>query len=224
MSGRAKSRPFKKMNSKNNLHIQLDGIGKKYGSEWIFKNLNLNLDPGDKMALLGGNGSGKSTLLQIISGYILPNAGKVIYKNREHIEDAENFKDQLSIATPYLDVVEDYSLEELIDHCAIYKPFLNNLSTKEIIEITELQHAQNKHLKNYSSGMKQRVKLALAILADCPVLLLDEPASNLDSNAIEWYIKLVGWYAADKTIIVCSNSVKEEYEFCNKALNVMDYK
>lgn len=212
------------MNPKNNLHIQLDSIGKKYGSEWIFKNLNFNLEPGDKLALLGGNGSGKSTLLQIISGYVLPNAGKVIYKNGEQNEETENYKNQLSIATPYLDVVEDYTLAELIEHCSVYKPFLNNLSTKEIVEITELQHAQNKHLKNYSSGMKQRVKLALAILADCPLLLLDEPASNLDSNSIEWYIKLVGWYAANKTIIVCSNSVKEEYEFCNKILNVMDYK
>src|ERR1041385_6596637 len=146
------------MNSKNNLHIQLEGIGKKYGTEWIFKNLNLNLDPGDKLALLGGNGSGKSTLLQVISGYVLPNAGKVIFKSGEQNEENENYKNQLSIATPYLDLVEDYSLEELIEHCAVYKPFLNNLSAKEIIEITELQHAQNKHLKNYSSGMKQRVK------------------------------------------------------------------
>ena len=80
------------MNPKNNLHIQLEGIGKKYGSEWIYRNLNLNLNPGDKIALLGGNGSGKSTLLQIISGYILPNAGKVIYKNGEQNEEAENYK------------------------------------------------------------------------------------------------------------------------------------
>lgn len=212
------------MSSTNNLHIQLEGIGKKFGSEWIFRNLNLNLDPGDKIVLLGGNGSGKSTLLQIISGYVLPNAGKVIFKNDGHVEENENYKDHLSIATPYLELVEDYTLTELIDHCAVYKPFLNNLSAKEIIEITDLKHAENKHIKNYSSGMKQRVKLALAILADCPLLLLDEPASNLDKNAIEWYIKLVGWYGANKTIVVCSNSVKEEFEFCTKELNVMDHK
>lgn len=212
------------MNPKNNLHIQLESIGKKFGSEWIFKNLNLDLNPGDKLAVLGGNGSGKSTLLQVISGYVLPNAGKVIFKNGEITEDAESFKNQLSIATPYLELIEDYTLTELIEHCAVYKPFLNNLSPKEILETAELKHAENKYIKNYSSGMKQRAKLTLAILADCPLLLLDEPASNLDNNAIEWYIKLVGWYGANKTIIVCSNSVKEEYEFCDKVLNVMDYK
>lgn len=212
------------MSSQNNLHIQLEGIGKKFGTEWIFKHLNLNLEPGDKIVLLGGNGSGKSTLLQVISGYVLPNAGKVIFKNGEHIEENENYKDQLSIATPYLELIEDYTLQELIEHCAVYKPFLNNLSAKEIIEIADLKHAENKHIKNYSSGMKQRVKLTLAILADCPLLLLDEPASNLDKNAIEWYNQLISKYASHKTIVVCSNSVKEEFGFCTQELNVMDYK
>lgn len=212
------------MSTENNLYIQLEGIGKKFGNEWIFKNLSLNLNPSDKIVLLGGNGSGKSTLLQIISGYVLPNAGKVFFKDGEKKEDPENYKNHLSIATPYLELIEDYTLTELIGHCAVYKPFLNNLSAKEIIDIADLKHAENKYIKNYSSGMKQRVKLALAILADCPLLLLDEPTSNLDKNAIDWYIKLVGWYGDNKTIIVCSNSVKEEFEFCTKELNVMDYK
>jgi len=212
------------MNPKNTLHIQLEGIGKKFGSEWIFKNLNLNLAPGDKLAVLGGNGSGKSTILQVISGYVLPNAGKVLFKNGDTTEEAENFKNYLSIATPYLELIEDYTFTELIEHCAIYKPFVNDLKAKEIVEIAELKHAENKYIKNYSSGMKQRAKLTLAILAEAPLLLLDEPASNLDKNAMDWYMKLVGWYGADKTIIVCSNSVKEEYELCDKVLNVMDYK
>lgn len=212
------------MSSSNNLHIRLDGIGKKYGSEWIFKNINLSLNSGDKIVLLGGNGSGKSTLLQIISGYVLPNAGKVIFKNGDKTEEAENYKNHLSIATPYLELIEDYTLAELIEHCAIYKPFVNNLSAKEIIEIAELKHTENKHIKNYSSGMKQRAKLTLAILADCELLLLDEPASNLDKNAVEWYNKLIQQYASHKTIIVCSNSVKEEFSFCDKELNVMNYK
>ena len=212
------------MSSQNNLHIRIEGIGKKFGSEWIFKNLNLNLASGDKLVILGGNGSGKSTLLQIISGYVLPNAGKVIYKTGEKTEENENYKDLLSIATPYLELVEDYTLTELISHCAVYKRFQNNLNAKEIIEIAELKHAENKHIKNYSSGMKQRAKLALAVLADCPLLLLDEPASNLDKNAIDWYNKLITKYASHKTIIVCSNSVKEEFSFCNKELNVADYK
>lgn len=212
------------MSSSNNLHIRLDAIGKKFGSEWIFRNLNLNLNPGDKLVVLGGNGSGKSTLLQVISGYVLPNAGKVIFQNGEQNEEQERFKDHLSIATPYLELIEDYTLTELIDHCRIYKPFIHNLNTKEIIAIAGLAHTEKKHIKNYSSGMKQRVKLTLAVLADCELLLLDEPASNLDKNAVDWYNQLIATYASHKTIVVCSNSVKEEFAFCNRELNVTDYK
>ena len=72
--------------------------------------------------------------------------------------------------------------------------------------------------------MKQRVRLTLAILADCPLLLLDEPVSNLDKAAIEWYKNLINTYALHKTIVVCSNSIKEEHSFCNKELDMADYK
>lgn len=208
----------------NNLQVQLDGVGKKFGSEWIFKNLHLTLTAGDKLVILGGNGSGKSTLLQIISGYVLPNTGKITFKYRDKNEEPEKFKDHLSIATPYLELIEDYSFSELIDHCKAYKPFLHDLTTSEIIELAGLSHTGEKYIKNYSSGMKQRVKLTLAILADCELLLLDEPVSNLDKNAIDWYNQLVQKYAAHKTIVICSNSVKEEFQFCTRELNLSDYK
>ncbi|HRD39294.1 MAG TPA: ATP-binding cassette domain-containing protein, partial [Bacteroidia bacterium] len=93
-----------------------------------------------------------------------------------------------------------------------------------IIELSGLGASKNKFIKNYSSGMRQRVRLTLAILADCELLLLDEPVSNLDKNAIDWFKGLVKDYASHKTIIVCSNSIKEEFEFCTKELNVADYK
>jgi ABC-type multidrug transport system ATPase subunit len=212
------------MNSPNPLHIRLEGIGKKFGSEWIFKNVNLELDPGDKIVLLGGNGSGKSTLMQVISGYVLPNSGKLIYKAHDHLLENETYRNHLSIATPYLELVEDYTFEELIAHCMTFKPFVHGLNAQQIIEIAELKGAGGKYIRNYSSGMKQRAKLALAILADCPLLLLDEPASNLDKNALEWYKKMVLLYAEHKTIVVCSNSVKEEFSFCTRELNLADYK
>ncbi len=208
----------------NTLQIQLENLSKKFATEWIFKNISATIHPGDKLVILGGNGSGKSTLLQIISGYVLPNNGKVTYTLNNETLDNEVLKDYISLASPYLDLIEDYSLEEIINHCATYKAFLNNLKTKEIIELSGLAHAKNKFIKNYSSGMKQRVRLTLAILADAPVLLLDEPVSNLDKVAIDWFKNLVNNFALHKTIIVCSNSVKEEFEFCNKELNVAEYK
>src|SRR5688572_3610268 len=104
------------MDPVNSLHIQLESIGKKFGSEWIFRNLNLELNPGDKIVLLGGNGSGKSTLMQVISGYVLPNSGKLTFKTGDVVEENDSYKNHLSVAAPYLELVEDYTFEELIDH------------------------------------------------------------------------------------------------------------
>lgn len=208
----------------NSLQIQLENVGKKFATEWIFKKLNLQLKPGEKWVILGGNGSGKSTLLQIISGYVLPNSGSVSYLQGEQKIEPEEIKNHISLASPYLELVEDFTLKELIEHCAIYKPFLNNLSTEEILEISGLKNAGNKAIRNFSSGMKQRVRLTLAIMADCEILFLDEPVSNLDRKAIDWFNELIHQYCSHKTIIVCSNSIKEEYMFCQQELDIAQFK
>ncbi len=91
----------------------------------------------------------------------------------------------------------------------------------ELMQLT--QHAK-KPLKSFSSGMKQRVKLGLAILADVPLVLLDEPAMNLDQNAIDWYNDLVNTHCENRLFIVCSNSSGEEFPFCKKELDIMKFK
>jgi ABC-type multidrug transport system ATPase subunit len=212
------------MQSGQNLTIELKDLGKKFGNEWVFKNLNYTIAQGQKLVILGGNGSGKSTLLQVIAGYVLPNNGTVNYLVNSSVIENETFKDHISLASPYLELIEEFDLEELIEHISLYKPFINKLTTPQIIEITELISSKNKPIRTFSSGMKQRVKLALAILADCEVLLLDEPVSNLDKNAIEWYKNLISKYTAHKTIIVCSNSINDEFSFCDKEINLNQFK
>lgn len=204
--------------------IRLNNVSKKYINEWIFKNVSLTVDPSQKMVVLGSNGSGKSTLLQTIASFLIPTKGELTWSNGpEKIEDDLIFK-HLSMASPYMELVEDFTLEEMVEHQKTFKPFLNNLSAKEVIALMQLEHASGKYLKNYSSGMRQRVKLGLAILADCPVLLLDEPCTNLDARSIAWYQDLISRHAMQKTILVCSNTVKEEYSFCDTSVEIENYK
>lgn len=204
--------------------IQLNNIGKKYVNEWIFKNVSLSISPSQKLVVLGSNGSGKSTLLQTIASFLIPSKGELNWMNgTEKIEDEQIFK-HLSMASPYMELIEDFTLTESVDHQKKFKPFLNNFSTQEIISLMQLEHASEKYLKNYSSGMRQRVKLGLAILAECPVLLLDEPCTNLDARSIAWYQSLVKEFALQKTIIVCSNTVKEEYAFCDTNVEIEKFK
>jgi ABC-type multidrug transport system ATPase subunit len=208
----------------NSISIHLNSVSKKYNKEWIFKNLNLQITPGARLALLGTNGSGKSTLLQVISGYLIPDSGKVNFTSNAIEVKQEDTHELISFASPYLQLTEEFTLKELVEHIAIFKPFINKANANEIIDIMELKAAANKPLKHYSSGMKQRAKLGLAILADAPLLFLDEPLSNLDANGAKWYQKMITEYGAKKTIVVCSNAIKDEYSFCEKELNMADHK
>jgi ABC-type multidrug transport system ATPase subunit len=204
--------------------IILDNVGKKFNREWIFRNLNYVLSPAEKLVILGGNGSGKSTLLQVISGFITPNEGSVSFKKGGEIIAPEKMKDQVSFASPYLQLVEDYTAGELAEHMSLYKKFVDGLDPSGIIEIAGLGHAKDKYIRQYSSGMKQRLKLALAMLAEVDCVLLDEPLSNLDSAAINWYRQMVEKYLSHRSVIVCSNAIAEEYFFCTRQLSVTDFK
>lgn len=204
--------------------ISLNNLSKKYIHEWIFKDISYEINSGDKLVVLGSNGSGKSTLLQTIASYLIPTKGEVTWQNGQgKIADEEIYR-KLSMASPYMELIEEFTLEELVEHQQKFKPYAKNIPAKEVISLMQLDHASKKYLRNFSSGMRQRVKLGLAILADCPVLLLDEPCTNLDSTSILWYQEMIKQHAMHKTIVVCSNTVKEEYAFCNTSLEVEKHK
>ena len=129
----------------------------------------------------------------------------------------------LSIAAPYLELIEEMTIKEFLKFHRQFKPFLSSVSIDEIISRVGLQKASSKQIRYYSSGMKQRVKLAQAIFSDVPIILLDEPSTNLDMEGIKLYQQLINDYCMQRLVIVSSND-KVEYEFCKERLNIMDYK
>lgn len=206
------------------ISLALNNVGKKYNREWIFRNITFELSGGEKLLIRGGNGSGKSTLLQILSGFVSVSEGQVLWTQNEKPIELEHVYKKISLASPYLQLTEEFTAIELIEHLKRTKPFVGNLHSEQILEIAQLTHARHKFIRQYSSGMKQRLKLALALLADSPLLLLDEPLSNLDRNGAAWYRSMISTYTSDRTVIVCSNAVEEEHFFCERVLEVTDYK
>lgn len=202
------------------MQIELSAIARRYNREWIFRHVNHRFASGSCTVLTGGNGSGKSTLLQVIAGNLLPSEGKVI---REGVADAELYQ-QLSMATPYLELMEEYTLAESIEFQAKFKPWRAGLTNADVLALSGLEHAAHKAIRYYSSGMKQRVRLLLAILADTQLLLLDEPCSNLDPAAMKWYGELVTAHLSGRTVIVCSNQQQEEFFFCTERLSIEQFK
>lgn len=203
--------------------ITLKGIGRRFNRDWIFRGVNYTFDTGGSYAILGPNGSGKSTLLQIINGSLTPSTGELKYTlNGQPLEHEQVFK-HLSLAAPYLELIEEFSLAEVIDFHFRFKSYLPGLDRNRIIEVLGMAPSRNKLIRYFSSGMKQRLKLALAFCADTTLLMLDEPTSNLDNQGVEWYLQLVKQFSAGRLLIICSNQ-EHEYGFCKEQLRITDYK
>lgn len=206
------------------IQIQLQSAGKKFQKQWVFRNLELQIKGSEKLAITGLNGSGKSTLLQIISGFQSLNEGSIQFSLDGNTVPIDQWYHQISYAAPYIDLPEEYNIQELLSFYGSFKPFQNELSIPEVIDIMQLGNSNQKAIKHFSSGMKQRLKLSMAILSNAPVLLLDEPLSNLDKNGHTWYQEVIEKYAKQKTIIVCSNHIEEEIIFCTSKIDIHDFK
>jgi ABC-2 type transport system ATP-binding protein len=206
------------------LEIQLQGVGKKFERDWIFRGIDLTIESAKKIAFVGSNGSGKSTLLQLISGFVGASEGRVEYKLQGDLLDSEEWYLHITCATPYLELPEEYSLRENYHFFRQFKRFQHNISLEEFSVIANLEHAIDKPIRFFSSGMKQRMKLSLAILAESKLLLLDEPTSNLDDDGIAWYKMMMEKYITNKTTIVFSNNHSDEIYFCESKIDISTFK
>jgi len=218
--------------------ISLSDAGKRYNRDWIFRHFNYSFETGQSYAITGPNGSGKSTLLQVLSGAIMLNEGKMAVGTLRQAQgdnvrlslpkpgkeiSTENIYQYISICAPYLEVVEEMTAKELLDFHHGFKPFIPGITTDNIIEKVGLGNAFYKQIRFYSSGMKQRVKLAQAVFSDTPILLLDEPCTNLDADGVALYHSLISEYTSNRIVIVSSND-EVEYSFCKEKINILDFK
>lgn len=205
------------------MKINLLNAGKRFNREWIYRGATLEFSSGQAYAITGPNGSGKSTLLQAIGGMLQLSEGSMEYTLNGKQWATEEMYRQISFCAPYLDVIEEMTLEEFLQFHSRFKPFLPSIDQAKIISEIGLGKAADKQIRHYSSGMKQRVKLAQAVFSDAAIVLLDEPCSNLDQAGIELYHSLIRKYCLNRMVIVCSND-KVEYSFCQEVISIVDYK
>lgn len=205
------------------MNITLQNIGRRFNREWIFKGVDYTFKGGESYAILGSNGSGKSTLLQILNGSLSPSIGTISYDIDGKTVQAEDVFIHLSLAAPYLELIEEFTLTEMIDLHFKFKAYKAGMNSQAVIDLLAMGNNKTKLIKYFSSGMKQRLKLALAFCADTPLLMLDEPTSNLDAQGVDWYLGLVEKFALNRLTIICSNQ-PHEYGFCGNQLSITDYK
>jgi ABC-type multidrug transport system ATPase subunit len=207
------------------MNIQLSNAGKRFNRDWIFRNINYSFESGKSYAIIGPNGSGKSTLLQIIAASITVSEGAVEYTQEEErsIISTEEIYKHIALTAPYLELIEEMTATEFLQFHASFKPLLPGIEINTILGIIGLERAVTKQIRFYSSGMKQRLKLAQAIFSNVSILLLDEPCTNLDASGYTLYYQLIKDFCKDKLLIVSSNDINE-YNFCDERLSILDYK
>lgn len=205
------------------MKIILDHISRRFNQDWIFESINYTFENGQTYAILGPNGSGKSTLLQIIAGNLSASEGTIHYQKDGRSLEIDAIYQYLSLSAPYLELIEEFTLLETIDFHFKFKQPLPGINSNKLIDILGLNSNKDKLIRNFSSGMKQRTKLALAVLSDTPILLLDEPTANLDQQGQNWYQELISSYTKNKLLIIGSNQ-EHEYQFCNHHIQLSDYK
>jgi ABC-type multidrug transport system ATPase subunit len=201
------------------MKISVTDAGKRFNREWIFRNLSLELHSNQHYAITGHNGSGKSTFLQCIAGSLYTTEGKINFNLNGKTLEPEVVYKQLSICAPYLELIEEMTPTEFLSYHASFKPFIKGWNAASIIEEIGLAKAKQKQIRYFSSGMKQRVKLAQAFFSDTPMLLLDEPCTNLDQQGIDLYKQLISSLCSNRLVMISSNDATE-YSSCTEFIRM----
>ena len=205
------------------IRIELNGVGKRFNREWIFRDVTETFHPGQVYAVTGPNGAGKSTLLSVLWGQTPPSNGTIRYQGEKRLIPDEEIFRHIAIAAPYMDLIEEFTLIEHLHFHFSMKPIKEGMTPESVLTAMYLEAARDKHISNFSSGMKQRVKLALAFFTQADILFLDEPGTNLDRQAFDWYLKQLANVSPGCTIFIASNQ-EAEYPLNAQKIDITRYK
>ena len=206
------------------MNITLHNLGRRFNQEWIFRRIDYTFSSNQKYAILGPNGSGKSTLIKTLTGQLAPSEGTLDFSIAGVAIPIEQVYSHVSIAAPYIELVEEFTLNELLDFHFKFKSYLAGFDKDVVVDLLGLGKSRSKELKYFSSGMKQRVKLALACCSDSNLLFLDEPTSNMDLEGEAWYLDLVHKTSRPDRVLIIGSNQEKEYAFCDSFLSIVDYK
>lgn len=199
------------------MKVIAENLGKRFNREWVFRNFNYEFNSGNCYVITGPNGSGKSTLMQVLWGQMQPSTGSVKYS----VPDPSEIFKSVAIATPYMDLIEEFNLEEMINFHFKFKRC--RIPVEEVLQKSELESSRLKLISSFSSGMRQRLKLALAFYSDCELLFLDEPCTNLDKKSIEWYHTNLRQLPKEILIFIASNQ-EIEYPATAAKIDILSHK
>jgi len=200
------------------MQIHLDNISKRFQEEWIIKDFSYVFNSGTVYGIKGINGSGKSTLLKILSGSLSPSTGAVFYAQGDNKIDANQIYKHVAYAAAEDELVEELTILELLDHISNFNSL--SLSIAEFINNYDFVGHKNKVIASYSSGMKQRLKLGIAICMDKTIKLFDEPSSYLDTTNKKLFFDNLETAKKSSDLICIASNDDEDFALCDEVLSL----
>lgn len=202
--------------------IRLSDCGKSFNRRWLFRQVSTEFHSGEQCAILGPNGSGKSTFTLMLAAQLLPTEGSCRWYDGDREISLDQVHHYVSLASPGMELPDEFSATELFRFHGRMKAMLTPDPLATFQELTGFDQATlRKPIGHFSSGMKQRLKLGLAIMTDAPVLILDEPFTNLDRSGETFVTDLLEQFGQNRLILVASNR-EAEYAFCNRTFTPGD--
>ncbi len=206
----------------NPVTIKCNNLRHSFSGKTLFNDLSFTLSSGGSIAVTGRNGSGKSTLLKLVSNLLQPVSGIVLLEVNGKSVPRDDFHRYAGMSAPYISLYDELSGKENLEFFAGLKNV--SLSNVEpLLKRAGIYDSRNKTVKNYSSGMKQRLKLCFALLNEPVVLILDEPMTNLDSEGNE-FVRAICEEQKQKGILIIATNNPDETALCSEILNVEDFK
>lgn len=201
--------------------LELHDIGKKFGRFTAVESFDLALMPGDILGLLGPNGAGKTTLMRMASGFLRPDQGRVIVGGRDLAKSRRKALGMIGYLPEGSPAYGEMEVSDFLDFCARARNITGrakDIACARAMERTQIDDVANQPVQLLSKGYKRRLGLAQAILAEPPLLLLDEPTDGLDPNQRSRMRVLIRELAEHAAVLISTHLLDEVEAICNRTV------
>ena len=205
--------------------LRANNLGQRFGRLLLFRRMSFTLEGGTSLAVTGANGSGKSTLLRILAGVLSPKAGSVSLSVEGQSISDEAHPLHAGLVAPYLNVYDDLTARENLQFLSQTRALPGpEARIATVLDDVGLGARGNDLVGTYSSGMKQRVKVAAALLAEPPLLLLDEPSTNLDTMGVDMVERVMDQQQARGGLLVVATNRADEAAAHDRTIRIEDFR
>ena len=205
--------------------IEVKNLNKIYDKIIAVKDLTFEINKGKIIGLLGPNGCGKTTTIAMILGLLKPTSGEVIIKGKNIEKERINLLEKMNFISPYVELPKKLTVEENLKvYAGLYGVKNVNEKISELVNELRLNKFLKKKTGELSSGQKNRISLAKALINDPEILLMDEPTASLDPDTGDFVRSFIEHYSSktNVTILLASHNMNEVERLCDSVMMMKD--